>query len=39
MARLPASSNAMRAFSMVRFRRADLLPARDMLTEARRLLI
>lgn len=39
LARVPASSNAMRAFSMVRFRRGDLLPARDMLAEARRLLI
>jgi hypothetical protein len=39
MASLPASSDAMRAFAMVRFRRADLLPARDMLAEAQRLLI
>jgi hypothetical protein len=41
IARLPASSgsDAMRAFSMVRFRRRDLPPARDMSTEARRLLI
>lgn len=39
MGRLPASPDAMRAFSMVRFRRGDLPPARDMLTQARRLLI
>jgi hypothetical protein len=41
IAHLPAtpSSNAMRAFSMVRFKRSDLLPARDMLSEAQRLLI
>ncbi|NKJ50099.1 hypothetical protein CIC12_25900 [Burkholderia sp. SG-MS1] len=39
MAHLPATPHAMRAFSMVRFKRGDLLPARDMLKEAGRLLI
>jgi hypothetical protein len=39
MVHLPASPHAMRAFSMVRFKRGDLLPARDMLKEAGRLLI
>jgi hypothetical protein len=39
MAHLPASPQALRAFSMVRFKRGDLLPARDMLKEAGRLLI
>jgi hypothetical protein len=39
IAHLPASPHAMRAFSMVRFKRGDLLPPRDMLKEVGRLLI
>lgn len=39
IAHLPATPNAIRAFSLVRFKRGDLLPARDMLKEAGRLLI
>ncbi|WNC94142.1 hypothetical protein RI103_25600 [Paraburkholderia sp. FT54] len=39
MARIPTSPDALRVFSMVRFKRGDLLPERDMLAEARRLLI
>ncbi|WP_168788428.1 hypothetical protein [Paraburkholderia aromaticivorans] len=39
IARMPASPNAIRVFSMVRFKRQDLLPERDILAEARRLLI
>jgi hypothetical protein len=39
IARVPASVAAMRAFSLVRFRRDDLLPAGDMITRARRLVM
>lgn len=38
VARIPATPPRMRAFSPVRFARADLLPARSMLDEAARLL-
>ncbi|MGN8108427.1 hypothetical protein ACTJLB_10625 [Paraburkholderia sp. 22098] len=36
---LPESANLTRAFALLRFKRSDLLPERDMFGEARRLLI
>jgi hypothetical protein len=39
VARIPASPAGMRAFSLVRFARADLLPAPSMDDAAKRLLI
>ncbi|CAG4892214.1 hypothetical protein [Paraburkholderia saeva] len=39
IARLPARPDAMRAYAMVRFRRSNLLPARNTLPEAGRFLI
>jgi hypothetical protein len=38
IARIPATPPRMRAFSLVRFARADMLPAKSMLDEAARLL-
>lgn len=38
IARIPTTPPRLRAFSLIRFERADLLPAKSMLDEARRLL-
>jgi hypothetical protein len=38
IARIPTTPPRMRAFSLVRFARADMLPAKSMLDEAARLL-
>jgi hypothetical protein len=38
IARIPTTPPRMRAFSLVRFARADMLPAKSMLEEAARLL-
>jgi hypothetical protein len=38
VARIPASPPVMRAFTLVRFARAELLPATSLLDEAARLL-